>query len=497
MRWANFLHIYQPAGQQSDILEAIVNQSYRPLLAGIKKNPTIRLTFNISGALLELLDQNQYYDLLDILKNLIDEGRLELTGSAKYHAFLPFIDDSEINRQIKANEETIKYFFGSSVKLKGFFPPEMAYDQKIVNIISELGYQWIILDEIACKGDVGQVDYHKIYQIKGSNLKVFFRERRLSNLIMSAVVRTRQSLIEVLKTDLHSGKYLVTAMDGETFGHHRPGLEKTLFKVFATPQLQLIKISEIADFYHDSEEIEPVKSTWATSKLDIEQGIQFLSWSDPDNPMHRWQWELTNLTLNEVKNLDQLAPSYQQTRHKMDIALASDHFWWASAKPWWSLEMIEDGAYKLLDTLRSIPDLSSGILNKANDLYQKIISTAFEWQRTGKIRQMEKSHELILRIPFKERTLGKGGAEKGVYYAFIDMMRGLEKKAAGEGEYEKAILWRDAVYKLENKLDIYDTINAIDLLRTEIPFKEVEETIKRYKIKYRRIRGGQPEQRGN
>ena len=103
----------------------------------------------------------------------------------------------------------------------------------------------------------------------------------------------------------------------------------------------------------------------------------------------------------------------------------------------------------------------------------------------------------ILRIPFKDRTVGKGGREQGVYFAFMDMMKKLEKEAVDRHEYEKAILWRDAMYKLENKLDIYDTMNAIDLLRVEIPHKEVEEVIERYKAKYYKIRGGQPEQRGS
>ena len=75
-------------------------------------------------------------------------------------------------------------------------------------------------------------------------------------------------------------------------------------------------------------------------------------------------------------------------------------------------------------------------------------------------------------------------------------MKKLEREAAKKREYEKAILWRDAIYKLENKLDIYDTINAIDLLRVEIPYSGVEATIKKYKKKYQEIRGGQPEQRG-
>ena len=46
-------------------------------------------------------------------------------------------------------------------------------------------------------------------------------------------------------------------------------------------------------------------------------------------------------------------------------------------------------------------------------------------------------------------------------------------------------------------MDIYDSINAIDLLRIEIPNKEVEEKIEQYKEKYKTIRGGQPEQRGS
>ena len=110
---------------------------------------------------------------------------------------------------------------------------------------------------------------------------------------------------------------------------------------------------------------------------------------------------------------------------------------------------------------------------------------------------MMSEQKSITRIPFADRTLGRGGGEEGVYHAFMDMMGRLEKDATKNGEYEKAILWRDAMYKLENKLDIYDTINAIDLLRVEIPHDEVEATIEKYKSKYRAIRGGQPEQRGS
>ncbi len=158
--------------------------------------------------------------------------------------------------------------------------------------------------------------------------------------------------------------------------------------------------------------------------------------------------------------------------------------------------MIEDGAYRLLDTIRMVPDIDKETVARASDLFEKIVSTAFNWQRTGKIREMMREQQSVTRIPFKDRTIGKGGDEKGVYHAFIDMMKKLEHEATKKGEYEKAILWRDAIFKLENKLDIYDTVNAIDLLRVEIPHDEVEATIQKYKDKYSAMRGGQPEQRG-
>lgn len=495
MKWANFLHIYQPADQQPDILEAIIAQSYRPIFTNLLENPRVRLTLNVSGALLELFDKYGYRDLLDILRTLAESGRVEFTSSSKYHAFLPFISADEMKRQIVANNETLAYYLGDAFKPKGFFPPEMAYNRDIVPIIESLGFEWIILDEIACAGVPGEVDYTKIYKIKDSKLKVFFRERRLSNLIMSAVVRSPETLEEAMKDDMKSGRYAITGMDGETFGHHRPGLEKMLFDIFSDKNFDLITISEILDFYKEQIEIEPIVSTWASTKEDIDKGIQFLSWSDPDNMIHGWQKELLDMTLAAVNGMDKTNAMYDIVRKRMDSGMSSDPFFWASAKPWWSVEMIEAGAYQLIDIIRAVPGVPKDELDKASSLYEKIISKAFTWQRTGKIREMFQSQKSILRIPFKDRTFGTPGKEHE-YQAFLDMMKRLELKASKIGEYEKAILWRDAAYKLENKLDIYDTINVIDLLRVEIPNEEVDKTLEKYREQYLKIRGGQPEQRG-
>lgn len=494
--WASFLHFYQPAEQQRDILEAVVAQSYRPIFQRLKSDRRIRLTVNITGALLDLFDRHGYRDLLDCLRAAGKEGRIEFTGTAKYHAFLPFLAPEEIVRQIRLNNQTNRFYLGKVYAPRGFFPPEMAYKKEIAQLVADEGFSWMLLDEIAATGVPGEVDYTAINTIRTTPLKVFFRERRLSNLIMSAVVRSKRSLLEATQDEQRADRYIVTAMDGETFGHHRPGLEQMLFALFHVPQFQMLKLSELIDRFPLGRAISPVRSTWASSEQDIRRGIQFLSWSDPENEIHRWQWKLLSMVLREVRTLRRSSSAYRRIREKMDVALASDHFWWASAKPWWSLEMIEDGAYRLLATLRAIPRAKKKKLDAALHYYEKIVSTAFDWQRTGRIRSMMAGQNSVLRIPFKERTLGRGGAERGVYAAFMDMMRRLETAAARRGEYEKAILWRDAMLKLENRLDIYDTINAIDLLRLEIPHERVEATIEKYKKRYRKMRGGQPEQRG-
>ncbi len=496
MKWANFLHFYQPAQQQADILEAVVAQCYRPVIASIFNNPRAKLTININGSLLELFDKFGYKDLIQMLRAVGERGQVEFVGSAKYHAFLPFLEKDEILRQIRINDETNSFYLGNAYKPKGFFPPEMGYSKNVALAVEEAGFEWMILDEITATGKVGAVDYSKIYKIKGTKLNAFYRERRLSNVIMSAVVRNADSLAEVMSKEISIDNYVVTGMDGETFGHHRPGLEKLLNEIYVDNRFELVTISELFNFYKETIETEPAPSTWASSQSDIDRHVQFLSWSDPDNPIHEWQWQLFNLVNDSVKKTKLSGTELEIVQKKMDIATASDHFWWASAKPWWSLEMIEAGAFMLLDVVRSEIGASPEIIKTAENLYMKIISTACDWQRTGKVRAMAREQQTVTRIPLKDRTVGVGGSEEGVYYAFIEMMKNLEQKAALNREYEKAVLWRDAIFKLENKLDIYEAINIIDLVRLEIPHEEVESLIEKYKEKYNQIRGGQPEQRG-
>lgn len=469
----------------ADILERIVNESYRPLFQGFLERPSLKFTLNINAGLTDQLLARGYQDVIDTIRTLALRGQCEMTESAKYHPFLPMTPRDEILRQIELNRETNRRAFGDAYHPEGFFPPEMAYNRPVADIAAESGFKWILLDEIAIPKPHPM--FTDVPKIRGTSLSVLFRDRRISNIIMGAVVRTAASLHEALGTESDSRDYVLTAMDGETFGHHRPGHHAFLFEFLES--VETIHVKDLCRMFPSSEEVEPDPSTWAATEEEIESGQQFLSWNNTNNDIHKKQWEFTHWAIDSVHALPSGDPRYAKARQNLDAALHSCQYWWASAKPWWSLEMIEAGAHRLKEVILANPDHTREDAARAQQLYQDIVLTAFEWQRTGYIRKLHKDRSQEILLPLKER--GKEVEVQGLL-AFLRIQM---EKAAKKNEYEQAILWRDAIHKIEKKLDMYDAIHVIDLLRTRVPHHEIEDFLASFKTKFERMRSGQPERR--
>ncbi|MFC1621860.1 polysaccharide deacetylase family protein [Patescibacteria group bacterium] len=461
MKICFLLHFYQPHNQQFDILDRVVNESYRPLLKGLLKNKNAKVTINVSGVLTKLLLENGYKDVIEDIKKLAKQNQIEFTSSSMHHAFLPLLQEEEIKRQIELNDDLHKEVFGDLYNPKGFFSPEMAVNPKVLKIVLEMGYKWIAAPQIA-KKENSEVST-KIYKDKDSGLHVFFRNKRVSALILSAVIRDVESLLKETKDLQQQGKYWFCVMDAETFGHHRIGHEKVLFDILNHMNSSFTSELDI----NDVEEVSIRPSTWTNEEQDYWLGDEyteqnsFILWKDPSNPIHKLQWELLEYVLEAVRSQkDKETEDYKQARELMDKAIASDQFWWASAKPWWSLEMIEFGAYSLKEVLVKLGS-SERQLGKADDLYRKIMDQAFEWQRTGHIRKMHlENSSTYMKEPFNKRAPAEWYNQ--IILEFEDEM----KKAAEKRDFEKAIKWRDAILKLKQGTDIYDVLHIVNELWT-------------------------------
>lgn len=446
MIWANFLHFYQPPTQKKYWIDKITTESYRPLIQGLLRHPAAKVTLNINGVLDNLLDQHGHRDVLDGIRQLMERGQLELTGSAMYHPLLPMLPDDEIIRQIELNTATHRKYFGNNFNPRGFFPPEMAFSKHVAEVVAKLGYEWVIADELSCTGLHQNVDYGSIYTVKDlGDFAIYFRERAVSFRILSGQLGTGQLLINSLGDRLKRPEYLMTAMDGETFGHHRPGLELLLFEIADSKDMENVLISDLPAHFQKRTVIDPKPSTWALMEKDLERNKPFSRWLDDDNPIHQRQWELTRLAIEVVHRADAKDPSFPAARTLLDRALHSDQYWWASARPWWSLEMIERGAKELRDSIIAAPGATPGDRELAQDLYEKIIFTGFEWQREGIVEQLAHQEDEQIRQQTDQAIPQLPKKEIDAMVARLDKER---VQLAKSQEYERAAQIRDRIKEL-------------------------------------------------
>jgi hypothetical protein len=446
MLWANFLHFYQPPTQKPYWVKRITGEAYRPILKGMLKHPSARTTINISSILVELWEQNGEQDVIDLVRELLRRGQIELTGSAKYHPLLPKIPDTEIIRQIELNTITHKKYFGDLYAPKGFFPPEMGISDHVARLVAKHGFSWIIIDELSFDRSKGNIDYGTLYTLRDiPDFKVYFRERRMSYKILSGQLGTGNLLIESLGQRLNRQEYLLTAMDGETFGHHRPGMEHLLFEVYESKLLETTLLSDIQKHFSKTREVDLLPSTWALMEKDLERRVPFSRWDDDTNAIHKLQWQLTNLAIDAVHRSDRDKPEGVRAQNLLDQAIHSDQYWWASAKPWWSLEMIERGAKDLRDVVHLAPGSSEDDRRCATKLYYDIITTGFDWQRNGTVEALarQEDEEIRQRTDVGLPKLPKAEVEK--------IIANLEKEmalVASRQEFERAAQLRDRIKEL-------------------------------------------------
>jgi len=362
MLWLNFLHFYQPANAESYSIHKALDKSYWRLLRLMEEHPDLKMSWNVSGCLLDRLEDEKENAWLDRLKFLVKKGRVELVGSAAFHGFLPLLPEAEIILQIKANEKTLRHHFGPKFKPTGFFLPEMAHSLEVAKLIKKLGYSWLILDEIAYNRDLQHhPEVGRVYQDVDSGLKVVFRERALSATYLP------DSLPHILRSTTQAKEVHLTATDAELYGlrHEDPSAE--LEKLVKHPNLKTTTLSAwIKKQRTKPEKIKIQASTWESTPAELRAGRPYALWHNPKNKIQVNLWRLATLALS----LGSLFPKDKNKywyRWHLVRGLASCTFWWASAHDFskvfgpyaWSPDDVERGLEDLVRSVRSLENVKS------------------------------------------------------------------------------------------------------------------------------------------
>ena len=413
--WANLLHFYQPPIQIPEILRKVVNESYRPLLEVLQQYPHARVTVNINGVLTEMLHESGYEDVLNGLRSLAESGQVEFVGSGKYHPILPLIPEDEQRRQIRRNHLTNRHFFGDSYQPRGFFPPEMCYDESFLDAVLDAGHEWVIMSGVGCPAPWPTDTIYRTSTPGGHDIGVIFRDDVLSNKISFQDVDGK-GFVEHLRATYGDGRdmYIVTAMDAETFGHHienweqlflaeayeavstyenvveaRPvaastrALLATLPPHEAEEEIIPVKISELFGLFELGDAIEPRPASWSTTQEDLNNGVPYPLWKAPGNYIHKLQWEHVTIAHELTERAQAIADTAISKRHAeiarglLDPALHSCQFWWASRRPHWDINMISRGMAQqgevVLNAFRSI-NLSGAAEEVKRESYYRVVA---------------------------------------------------------------------------------------------------------------------------
>ena len=400
MIWSSFLHIYQPPWQTKEMTKKIARQSYWRIVHILEKHPLAKITLNINGTLTEQLAAHGEAPLLRAFSTLAKRGQIEFVGSAKYHAILPLIPRKEVIRQIELNNLTNKKYFGQWYNPKGFFPPEMCWDNRLAPILKQLGFEWVILDEIAVNSVLKKNNNITTACYDGvSNLHFFFRSRFASDLFTTAIVKSADHFLSLIGKR-RADDMLITAFDGENLGHHSPLMDNRFEEIVEHPSIRMLTHSELFRICSIRKRVSPRASSWSSRPQDLKRGIPYPLWQYPGNALQKIQWDITNEALRFVrwgKN-----EKYGTAQTLLDQALSSDQYWWASAMPWWGVDELLRGTSLYLRAVEAIPSSSATTASKKiHREFSRLEYLARLWHSSGKAGKIKRAflrHEPLERF---------------------------------------------------------------------------------------------------
>lgn len=354
MYWINFLHLYQPGNIEAEKIIEATKQSYARIIRALEEHPDIKFTLNIAGCLLLRWDEEFHYDELILrIKKLIQQGQIELVGSAAYHALLPLVSIDEAEKQILENEIILKKYFGEDLKLRGFFFPEMAYGHKVGKLVKKLGYEWAIVDEISFNGRLNQVDYEKRYIDAQNNLELVFRQREVSETYVPETLR--------LMLDEKKVNVAVTGSDAELYGLHYTDHTAEFEKLLKAEGLKTLTISKYLEEKSNFVKVRAVDASWQSSEVELKNKQPYILWKDKENEAHKKLWRFVKF-VEDINKKNSDNPEIKWARWHFVRGLASCVFWWASGKDFskvfgpvaWNPDEIEKGINELVRSVRTL-----------------------------------------------------------------------------------------------------------------------------------------------
>ena len=314
------------------IVRRIADKSYIPtnqlLLQLIKKYPQIKVTFSLSGVVIEQLE-TYAPEALESFRQLAATGSVEFLSETYYHSLASLIHTDEFEVQVLQHAEKMYEVFG--VRPTVFRNTELIYSDEIGKRVAMMGFQGIFTE--GHEHLLGDASPHNLYcHPEHEQLKIFLRNYRLSDDIAFRFTQGDSRL----KTDQYmewlnampAAEQLVNlAMDYETFGEHQKA-ETGIFTF----------LEELLTSLANSKKFEMVVPSQAVARLEGRKPLSVathLSWGDMERDLSAWLGnEMQKDAFNSIMKLESEVKSLPEKTllEHWRYLQTSDHFYYMSVK---------------------------------------------------------------------------------------------------------------------------------------------------------------------
>lgn len=325
---------YFDESANEDIISRVAANCYLPanrmLLRLIEKHPKLRITFSLSGIVIEQLKMYSP-ETLDSFKALANTGAVEFLGETYYHSLACFLDENEFVHQVELHRDTVAENFG--VVPTTFRNTELIYSDAIAERVAALGFKGIYFDGIerVLKGRTS----NKVYLHPSSNIYLFPRNYRLSDDISfryadqswSEWPLTEDSFLRWLDHIPGNSSFTSLGMDYETLGEH----QKSAGGIFDFMENLLSKLSGKSNYAF----INPAEAVGVVEPGGIVSVDKPISWADQERDLSAWLGN--DMQKDAFKTLKKLFAGVVSSKNStllqtLRYLQTSDHFYYISTK---------------------------------------------------------------------------------------------------------------------------------------------------------------------
>ncbi|MEM2794328.1 MAG: glycoside hydrolase family 57 protein, partial [Thermofilaceae archaeon] len=263
------------------IFQRVASRCYEPattlFLKLLDEYSEFRVSFSFSGVLLEQAER-WARDTLDLFKHIANHNRCEILGQTYYHSLAFMLGDDEFIDQVEEHRKTVRDLLG--VWPKVFENTELIYDNHLAKLAAKLEFNAVVTE--GSEKLLGWRSPNYVYRAKGVDIKVLFRNYRLSDDVGFRFTSRDWNQYPLTAAKYSSwlastsGQVICVFMDYETIGEHFP-LETGIFEFFEWLPREVIKWglsfatpSEVISRYEPVDYIDVVDPvSWADLERDI------------------------------------------------------------------------------------------------------------------------------------------------------------------------------------------------------------------------------------